>query len=433
MKKILTPIITVAILLFMYSCTHTTDDLFDKSASERAREAMTVAQQVLMGAQNGWLAEYYPERNQKYGGFNLYFKFNETTAIVRSEIDPTRSKETIYQMLSDRGPTVNFTEYNNILHYFSDPSLPVGGGRGLGYEGDYEFVVQKATAEEVILLGKKTLNKIRLTPYTGTSWESYCQSITNLQVKSILPLSMIVNENNLSINRNGGRYTITYGTERVEIGFIATPTGIKFYKPITIYGQTMQHFDIIEGKLVCTDVHATAEIDFIFLDYNILLGAYTLDYSTSNAVPINRNRSATITLVENIPGQTYHLKGILAAADEAQGTIVVKFTGGGIEIAGQIVFVRSGSPNKDFWWLPYSTPENGNYTTRSITAGMVSELTIDGGNVTGFTMVDNGIWGSYKCAGFMLRNYDVGASTGSVNVNGRDGQPYIFYPKFTKQ
>ena len=437
MKKILIPVITVAITLFVYSsCTNTTEDLFDKSASERISESAAIAHQVLKSASNGWLVEYYPERNQKYGGFNLYFKFNEATTIVKSEVNPALSEETIYQMLSDRGPTVNFTEYNNILHYFSNPALLVGGGKGLGYEGDYEFVVQKATEEEVILMGKKTRNKIRLTPFTGVSWVDHCAKIETSRDATYVVDSMFVSGAKMgSITKTDNfRYTITHGSERVVVAFILTTTGIRLYEPITIAGKTMQNFAINAAghKLVCTDPGVNAEIYYSapLLTYGDLIGTYTLRYSTSNAQPPNRNRSATVTMVQNIVGQTYFLKGILTPADEAKGNIIVKYSPSrGIAISGQILFVRENT-GYDFWWLPYSRPETGNYVSRSTTPGMYS-TNVDNSGKLKFDMVDDGFWVSYVVAGFILRDYQ--SSTSMGNINGKDGQPYYFYPQFEKQ
>ena len=124
-------IITCCIAL--NSCVHDTDELFDRPAAERMAESLQSYRNLLTAQTNGWLVEYYPEKTQKYGGFNLYFRFDGGYVTVGSEIDPAASATSSWSMGSDMGPTINLDTYNAVLHYFSDPAINQGGGRGLNY------------------------------------------------------------------------------------------------------------------------------------------------------------------------------------------------------------------------------------------------------------------------------------------------------------
>ncbi|MDR1199158.1 MAG: hypothetical protein LBK94_09155 [Prevotellaceae bacterium] len=166
-----------------------------------------------------------------------------------------------------------------------------------------------------------------------------------------------------------------------------------------------------------------------YLNYEDYLGTYTMYYSTTNTSSIP-TRSLTVTLSVKSEGETYRLDGILA--DNSPGELLARFNAnnGTVSLLGQIMHVYPDT-QYDFWWLPYSDPTNGNYINRSTTAGMVAvDIDLSNGGLK-FNMADNGVWGSRVVAGFMLRNYN--GSTSMGNVNGKDGQPYYYYPSFDKQ
>ena len=73
--------------LVLSSCLKEEEDYFDKSASARIEEAVKNAISVLEGAENGWAVKYYPNPTQTFGGFNLFFKFDDGTVTVSSEIE----------------------------------------------------------------------------------------------------------------------------------------------------------------------------------------------------------------------------------------------------------------------------------------------------------------------------------------------------------
>ena len=251
------------------SCVYYTDPLFDKSASERVAESLQVYRELLTAQTNGWIVEYYPEKNQKYGGFNLYFRFEGEDVTVRSEIDPAASVTSIWSTGTDMGPTINFDTYNKLLHFFSDPSIRQGGGYGLNYEGDYEFVVDSGSAEEFILRGKKTKNTIRMTPLPADlSWEEYSLLLQNMKENVNAPAyKMTVGSSEISIAKSVGYNVFFLNTNnaRFSAPFIVTPTGIKFYEPITILNETFQVFNYHAAEDNIVSDNQRAEISFVLL------------------------------------------------------------------------------------------------------------------------------------------------------------------------
>ena len=222
--------------LLLTTCAPCTENLFDKPTAERIAETIQTYRNLLTAQTHGWLVEYFPEKTQKYGGFNLFFLFENGQVTVRSETDPAASAASAWSMGSDMGPTINFDTYNTILHYFSDPEMNQGGGRGLNYEGDYEFCIESGSAEEFILIGKKTKNIIRMTPFPANStWDEYGKSILNMRDNVIAPAyKMTVNNKEISIEKiiNANLFIIKTGSETVSAPFIVTPGGVKFYSPI---------------------------------------------------------------------------------------------------------------------------------------------------------------------------------------------------------
>jgi hypothetical protein len=260
------------------SCVRHTEDIFDKPASERISEALQTCQNLLVGQTNGWVVEYYPESTQKYGGYNLYFKFDRQSVIVRSEIDPSGSSESLYTMGSDMGPAINFDTYNTVLNYFSDPAINQGGGYGLNYEGDYEFFVVSSSETEFILKGKKTKNIIRMTPLPDNlTWDDYVQSIKAMEDEVIVPAyRMTVDGREISIQKSAGFrvFLLRTGNTTISAPFIVTPTGIKLYQPVTILDKTLQFFTYSHSEDKIIEDRDNSIISFVIPPLN----KYFCDY-----------------------------------------------------------------------------------------------------------------------------------------------------------
>jgi hypothetical protein len=210
-------------------------------------ESVENVKKLLTAQTNGWLVEYYPEKTQKYGGFNLLFKFDGENVVVRSELEPLRTDSSIYALKGDMSTSLNFTTYNISLHRFSDPSLNIGGGIGLAYEGDYEFVIVSALETEFILRGKKTKNTIRMTPFPTTiDWEEFCQQILDSKPE-YRPLYLHVNGNDsLWVSNDETSLTMSYKKDNVEvnkkIAYMFTPQGLKLYEDFEYAGKTYSEF-----------------------------------------------------------------------------------------------------------------------------------------------------------------------------------------------
>lgn len=242
MKKLLY-IFTLISSFLLAGCTSETENLFGESASNRVEEAMENARKILIEAPNGWLMKYYPSSQQSFGGYNVLMSFTaEGEVTVSADIaDPSAKSTSLYRLKEQAGPTLTVDTYNEIFHFFSDPASGVGA-TGLGMEGDYEFTIQSATPEQVVLKGKKTGNIITMTPMPeNETWEAYLTDIEEAEQK--------VNYVLFSYAADGEKYDVTKSYRTLAIShevdgenvtevfsYIQTKEGMEFYSPITLGG-----------------------------------------------------------------------------------------------------------------------------------------------------------------------------------------------------
>lgn len=251
MKKISYFIILLSSIL-LFSCTPQEENLFDESTANRVDAALASHKEILMGAENGWLMEFFPARGQTYGGYNLLTKFTNDDVIVAGEqAAALESSEGLYSLKYSAGPVMTFDSYNEIMHFYSDPNGSVSGigGNGKGMEGDFEFLVLKATKDSVILKGKKTENKIIMTPFPKEKkWSDYIEEIQDAaEIMKNRSYNYEINGKTIPVAVN--YRTLTFQTTNesgVKIdqkaSYIQTTTGYKLYSPITIEGLTVDEF-----------------------------------------------------------------------------------------------------------------------------------------------------------------------------------------------
>lgn len=237
----------VLALLALASCSPKVDDVFDESASERIRKAIEEDLRVLQSAPNGWLLEYYPSATQMYGGYTVLLSFDKDGNVKAScdIFDSSKEVQSLYEVRQSTGPTLTFDTYNEIFHFFSEPSNPFGiGSNGKGMEGDYEFLILECTAEKVVLKGKKTGIKMLMTPMPEDKpWKQYLAEAQKVANEAYLGMYDVkVNgEVKYTVVREYHRFILTHedGTQE-NLPFIYTEDGIKFYEPIELGNTQMQ-------------------------------------------------------------------------------------------------------------------------------------------------------------------------------------------------
>lgn len=265
-----------ASLAVLPSCKNEVDDLFDQSAAERIEQAMTDYREALCSAENGWEMLYFANGSEQ--GYNLLCKFNEDGSVkfaARNEFSSAgkyAEEVSLFEMIADNGPVLTFNTYNNLFHIFADPNdIPSTGEddeTGYGHEGDYEFVVHEATADQILLKGKKYGISIYLRKLPADlAWEDYFTQVEankakyfNAKVKTIW-LETATKRYTVQDMTTGIMTFVPEGgdaiTQTLTKSFILTYDGkLHFITPFEgIDGEiSLQNFDVAEdGTLVCTD------------------------------------------------------------------------------------------------------------------------------------------------------------------------------------
>ena len=191
MKKILSISLLCGVALAFTGCVHEEDDIFDKSAAERLNEAKDVYFSRLTDSEAGWAMEYYPTNGDEApqgAGYLMLADFNKDNSVkvgMRNSMTGNNYLEdtSVWEVITDNGPVLSFSTYNNCVHLFSDPGIYE---TGLGYEGDYEFVIvdMEQGAQQGFIKGKKRGTYVRLTRLPEqTDFQEYMAGVTAFQSK----------------------------------------------------------------------------------------------------------------------------------------------------------------------------------------------------------------------------------------------------------
>lgn len=255
MRKIFQTLLAALTVVATYTaCTPEVDDVFEKSSAERIAETLAQDRKILVDAPNGWQTVIYG--NTEFGGYNMFLKFNaDNTVQVTSEVDTENSSTTHFKLEQSAGAILSFDEYNEFFHFFSDPVNPAKmGTNGKGFEGDLEYRIMSASADSVVLRGKKHNRKMVLLPVAdGVNATQYLNEVSRIEEEmtnsrfkvtfgDTLEYSANLSYRNLTVS------TITETGDRLDVDcpFAVTTQGYEFYEPVTINGQVLTGFKYVK-------------------------------------------------------------------------------------------------------------------------------------------------------------------------------------------
>ena len=370
MKRIIPILATAVLSAFVFSsCVKDEELIFEKSASLRVKEAMDNAQKVLTSASNGWKMYYYPHPDRSYGGYMYALKFeNESVTVWSSVIDEPSTS--LYKMTNDDGPVLSFDTDNYAFHYFASPSgssKNLYGESGLyqAHKGDFEFIVMSATAEEVVLKGKRSGNKIYMYPLNedpGTFIQKAAKNGEDLFVSSFAgtiggeAATAVLDLSNRQIDLK------LTGQEDVSASspYMVTDTGIRFYKPVTIGSYTLEALDwsndtqsLVSVSGAPVSVSLKGQLPPGWRSYNDLLGEYDLVFNDSGEAWWSAPRHATVTLVEDEYKKSMLMKGVNDLYDLK---VTYDLSTGDLLLMGQIIGKYGVN---DVYWSPLFARNNG--------------------------------------------------------------------------
>ena len=281
-------LIGLALACVFGACSRDEESLFDKSASERAQEALDNANEVLVAAANGWEMLYFA--NTESCGYNVVLKFEENGRVIATaKNDLTTNKKLVtdststWQVKLDYGPIITFDTYNEVIHAWADPRTD-----GDGYLGDYEFLILHADPNYIKLKGKKHSGYCYLFPMEeGKTVEAYFEEIAAAQNRFFggSNLVRIAFDNQEYLLHNGGTGIFDFtnlgelpSTEEPEIyPFVVRANGIQCMIAPRTTGDLS--FEYKNGALVGehSRIFAAAPADYIPEFINLLSGGWALD------------------------------------------------------------------------------------------------------------------------------------------------------------
>lgn len=405
-------------------------EIFHTDANSRVDERIVALRQQLVGAEHGWIMDYYPQRHLNYGGFVLGMKFDDKDNVLISgerEYDLKGNKlepvlRSMYNLGSDRSVTLNFSTHNAHLHDFGDPGTHLGDGYSRGFEGDHEFMLLENDNPDVIKLkGKKTQNIIYMRRATEPI-ASYIDKVRamrqamygtpklNKDHMEALEGSLGGVKVDLTPNDDDEGYYYLVRKDRKEetnekLAYVATPQGLRFYKAVEgiselIWNEADKSFTTAKGdKLIARD-------DPVYPAYSKYLGDYIFSYGN------NGQHKFDVTFEEG-KRRSYLIKG---PKFPITITAVYDIPNDRFEIRTQPLSDGRGNM---YTWEPVS-----GYFATSKEAGLYAKL-VEGSNPVQYIMVDNGKWGQRVATSYALWK------DGWVRYPGVS--PEIIQPKFTRK
>ncbi|WDF69290.1 DUF4302 domain-containing protein [Sphingobacterium oryzagri] len=229
-------------LVFFSACKRETDPIFEQNATLRVTEAIQHAYDVLQGNEPGWMMKYYPSDTREFGGYTIFAKFISNGQVtLTSDINEDVITST-YGVVQESGPVLTFNGYNKVIHYFSEPGLDNGdniGADDTGMKGDFEFIVLEASADSVVLKGKKSGNRMVMLPLTGNQFETL--SVEYQRANDVFRGYLLFKLENqqgelsdLGYNMRTFQYA-SDGNLNLQT-FRVTPTGLEFYEDAELSG-----------------------------------------------------------------------------------------------------------------------------------------------------------------------------------------------------
>ena len=341
-------------LLWMSSCTSSSD--LDKlpGAAVRTQQAISETVSKLEGHDGYWRLTYYPDTKRAYGGYSMYVQFKDGRVTALSELSTTSTNST-YSVKNIDMPTLAFDTRSNVLHHFIASTEYFRNARG----GDFELLLMGQRGDSILLQGRKYGNQMSLVPMTtdpATEIAALQAMATKFQGKNFAPVS-IGTAGSVSFRLNPTyrqlEYTPSSGdvTTTQKMAFAYTTEGLRFYEPITIGGVTLSGFRLSSDGTSVTSIEGDVTTTVVSLPIDLVNKSYVAYFKADSAADdlvsfftrvnntLYRNRKARMS------ARTYF--GVNTAADQTAGLV-----GNDTKVAG-------------FLTMPIYEQTNGSYTRLS--------------------------------------------------------------------
>ena len=286
-KKILA--LTAGSLLWMSSCTSSSD--LDKlpEAAVRTQQAISETVASLEGHNGYWRLTYYPDAKRAYGGYSMYVQFKDGRVTALSELS-TNSTSSTYAVRNIDMPTLAFDTRSNILHHFSTSTEYFRNARG----GDFELLLTGTCGDSILLQGRKYRNLMSLVPMTTdpkTEIAALQAMAQKFQGKGLAPVTIgTAGKVELRLHPTYRQLEFVLPgegstTSRQQMAFAYTIGGLRFYEPITIGGVTISGFRLSSDGTSVTSLEGDVTTSLVSAPLELATKSYVLYLTTGYASP----------------------------------------------------------------------------------------------------------------------------------------------------
>ena len=298
-KKNIFIYLLMALPLMLTSCLKDQEDVFSDSASARSAKYLDNVRKVLASSENGWVLNYYPDRELSYGGYVYTLKFDQENVEVFSELasDAEPSKTSSYILNNEDGPVLSFDTYNEYMHLFSTPHGSSGAGGYEAYDGDFIFIVMNISDDKntIQLKGSRSGNIMYMHRLTGEETaETYINKIKTIKKEMYFKNYEIVFGQDTvtafysrSVQKSGGKFTFNYTENDADVS-VSTPViltldGISFKDTVNILGHVITGLKYVPGAT--ETIYAINDESIAFtpvvmpLSMQLLTGEWYISYS----------------------------------------------------------------------------------------------------------------------------------------------------------
>ena len=357
--KLFNYIFLAGIVAMATSCVSDEDDLFDKSTAQRSNDAVINTTKVLESSEEGWIFNYFPGHDGMYGGVVQTVRFKDGAAYIRTQVADgvTEEYKSLYQVKAETECMISFDTYNAAFHLWSEP---LGSSSTTGYESDYELEVKSISADEdtIKLKGKRYGQYSYLIRLKESGAEFMKKIEAQDALVNAIPRSVaVVKGDSIDVTLSSGilSYSISesatteddpeaVSTSYYDYSYITTLTGISFYEPVTINGETFQEctYDEATKNIVAVgaDVHFPAIMPKGYTEYEELLGEYV--------VYDNGGEEYDITITSDGTKSGYYISGMTYCGGDVYASYNTAY--GSFEIKAQYVGTWS---SYTIWLTPY--------------------------------------------------------------------------------
>lgn len=429
-NKIILAILAVISVSLFQSCLKEQNDLFNEPNSLRLQAMLDNTKETLMEAPYGWIFEYYPHKQKKYGGFIYTLKFDDREVNVGFERYPGEFEKSLYTLKGDNGPTLSFDSYNSFMHFFA---TPWGGGTGQGYQaydGDFEFAIVEVKPSLITLRGKRTGNVMYMRPLEEDA-SPYINGVAEVSDNTYLSEATgTIGSAEISVDINVDTRHMTLKSGGISIGqfFVPTATGIRFLEPVNIGGDEIETLDYTADTQALSGaysgvtstgktVYFSGVVPPTYSKFEDYVGDFTIKFSSrsknSSGVITKTDRFVNVTLVPDKANNRLFVKGINPNYDVIA---TYKKSAGLIEICSQQVATEN---DKLIWlcmWGMNTTTLSGTIT-HDVDAGVyfTKNLKEEGS----FNIVSNGYskisWPPNSFAAYFFTGSVGGSPKGQAN------------------